>query len=34
MWSPVLIPASGCFTQNRNSETNTTLGKGDYTVVK
>jgi hypothetical protein len=33
MWGCVLIPTSRCFTQNRNSETNTSQGKAGYIIV-
>jgi len=33
MWVCVLTPVSGCFTQNHNSETITSQGKTDYTIV-
>jgi hypothetical protein len=29
----VLIPASGCFTPNHSSQTKTSWGKADYTIV-
>jgi hypothetical protein len=33
MWACVFPLASGCFTPNRNSETNTSQGKVDYTIL-
>jgi len=33
MWSCVTTPASGCFTPNFNSETNTTMEKAHPTIV-
>jgi hypothetical protein len=33
MWGCVLTPASGSFTPNCNSQTNTSQGKSDYTIV-
>jgi len=33
LWGCVLTPPSGCFTPNCNSETNTSQGKADYTIV-
>jgi len=33
MWDCVLTPASGCFTPNCNSQTNTSQEKADYTIV-
>jgi hypothetical protein len=33
MWGCVLTPASGCFTPNHNSETNTSQGKAGYIII-
>jgi hypothetical protein len=33
MWDCLLTPASGCFTPNCNSETNTSQGKAEYTIL-